>query len=77
MGQPSVNTEIYISFVVYTDKKFAVKARLCSMLPVTAGLLKRCQGDQRNLIPLLNVVKTLASNCEYIRTKLLEYWGFS
>ena len=51
---------LYIS----QDTKFAVKARLCGMLPVTVGLLKRRQGDQHNLVTLLSVVKTLASNCE-------------
>ena len=59
------NSAISFSFFfIFQDKKFAVKARLCGMLPITAGLLKRCQGNQHNLVTLLSVVKTLANNCE-------------
>lgn len=68
------------------DKKFAVKARLSGMLPITTGLLKRCQGQHHDLVTILTVMKKLASNstnavslgtqgCLSVLTKLLTGTG--
>ncbi len=51
-----------MNWLCHIDRKFAVKARLSGMLPVTSGLLKRCHGEQQSLITVLSVMKTLADN---------------
>lgn len=47
------------------DKRFAVMSRLNGVLPVSIGLLKRCQGNHGCLVTVLGVIKLMASNCEY------------
>ena len=56
--------------LMFSDRKFGVKARLSQALGVTLNLLKTYSNNVRLLVPIVHVLKLYASNSKYSTTPL-------